>query len=74
MEVWSQRKVNFSWITDDAGRSSVKIEAHLNKLILDAIDQTLSKKLSLLPQQKKALSMLRRSLGSGRQPLLTAAY
>jgi hypothetical protein len=74
MEVWSQRKVNFSWITDDAGRSSVKIEAHLNKLILDAIDQTLSEKLSLLPQQKKALSMLRRSLGSGRQPLLTAAY
>ena len=73
IEIWSDRKVNFAWITDDAERTSAKIELHLNTLILKVIDQTLSAKLPLLPQQKRALGILRKSLSSGKQPLLTTA-
>lgn len=72
-EIWTDRKINFAWVTDDAERTSGRIEEHLNKLLLDVIGQALSTKIRLLAQQKKALTLLQRSLASGRQPLLTAA-
>ncbi|MCX4152251.1 MULTISPECIES: hypothetical protein [Paraburkholderia] len=69
---WADKKIHYRWVTDDAEKGSGKAEQHLNKLILSAIDQVLDAKMPLLAQQKKALLLLRKSLGSGRQPLLAA--
>ncbi|QIE23578.1 hypothetical protein SBC1_14640 [Caballeronia sp. SBC1] len=71
--VWIQRPVNYASVTDDADRTSGKIESKLNSIILDAIDQTLTAELISVPKQKTAISMLRDSLASGEQPLFSPA-
>ncbi|MFB9125739.1 hypothetical protein E2553_36010 [Paraburkholderia dipogonis] len=73
IKTWSEKKIHYKWVTNEAEKGSGKVEHHLNTLILDAVDKTLDARLPLLAQQKKALMLLRKSLGSGRQPLLTAA-
>ncbi|ANN65611.1 hypothetical protein [Bordetella bronchialis] len=64
------RKINFKWVTENAELAAEKVEAWLNKLLIDVIDCALRSKADLLAQQKKALKLLQKSLVGGRQPLL----
>lgn len=70
--IYAQRRIAFSRVTTSVERHTEKIEMLLNSLILDVVNQTLDARLPLNVQQKKALSLLRKSLGSGEQPRLIA--
>jgi hypothetical protein len=73
LAIHRERKIDFVHLTDSVERYSEKIETHLSKLILDVVGKTLDAKLHLNAQQKKALSLLKRSLSSNQQPRLLDA-
>lgn len=73
VEIEERKKINFAWVTSQAESKSEKVEDCLCTLILEAIGQLQDAKLELLPQQRKGLLFLKRSLDSGSQPLLEAA-
>jgi hypothetical protein len=64
LEVYEVRKVPFSFVTDKAELSMTKVEAHLQALLRKTIAQLVEARLPLLPTQKKALSILLRSMSA----------
>jgi hypothetical protein len=60
--IYFAKKINFDWVTEKAEIRSEKVEHQLNCLIVKLIDKTLEEKRPLLPQQKKALALLKKSL------------
>jgi hypothetical protein len=60
--IYLTKKISFDWVTDKADIRSDKVEHNLNCLIVKSIGNALDEKRPLLPQQKKALSLLKKSL------------
>ena len=73
VQIGFSKKILFKWVTSQAEQGAEKVEEALNKLILEAISNLLDQNVVLLAQQKKALTLLKKSLGSGVQPFLEAA-
>lgn len=70
-QISTSKKINFNWVTSESERRSDAVEGKLNQLILIAVAKLLDSKILLQPQQKKALTLLNRSLSSGLLPSLT---
>jgi hypothetical protein len=70
-QISTYQKIKFNWVTSESELRSDAVEAKLNKLIVTAVAELLDSKTRLQPQQKKALTLLKKSLSSGRMPSLT---
>lgn len=57
-----RRKITFKWVTDDADAKSDKVEEYLSILILYVISELLASRVELLPQQRKGLKLLAKTL------------
>lgn len=61
-DIYLTKKINFDWVTDKAEIRAEKVEHNLNCLIVKLIDKAMEEKRPFLLQQKKALSLLKKSL------------
>jgi hypothetical protein len=68
MPISVRKKVNFSWVTDNAEQRAEKVEQIFGKLICEVIGQAQGAKLPLIPQQKNALKTLCKELSALRPP------
>lgn len=61
-DLYLAKKISFDWVTNKAELRAEKIEHNLTCLILQLIEKAGEQKIPLLPQQKKALALLKKSL------------
>jgi hypothetical protein len=65
--------MHFKWVTTDAERGAEKVEDAFRELILQAIESLSRHDVQLQAQQKRAFTLLTKSLRSGNQPTLKLA-
>ncbi|RNF31114.1 hypothetical protein NM04_09005 [Massilia aurea] len=67
------KSMHFKWVTTDAERGAEKVEEAFRELILQAIESLSEQNVQLQAQQKRAFTLLTKSLRSGNQPTLEVA-
>lgn len=67
-DTFHSKSMQFKWVTTDAERGAEKVEKVFRELILESIESLCKQNVALLAQQKRAFTLLTKSLRSGKQP------